>query len=303
MKFYLTFLILATLMIARAQDPVATYSTRPNTSGYPFPSAFPVVEAGKADQFDWKRYMDEAVSEGDKVFRMNQAFRHGIETIDYNLNGAMESNSDEAARNRIAAEEVSKACELIEELYRMRLKENDPEVLATLEEFIASHRTAIRAYIDLVGGGWEGSGARVAYSSARLDAFVRYRASLLSLRSSLYLQDLPQIAFPIPSLWGTNIVDLDTVRPVLALNLTYEVARARLGPMWGPVISRTSIYPVWGLKDGHTLNTAFELMAPHRLQWAVVRNEKGELVERIVADQRRATKAATPISAGAPEPR
>jgi len=198
MKIYLTFLTLFSLMIANAQEAATTYSTRPNTSGYPFPTVFPVVEHGKADQFDWNRYINEAVSEGDKVFRMNQAWRHGIRTIDYNLHGVMESTAEEWARNRIAGDEVSKACDMIEEMYRNRLK-NDTEALGTLEEFITTQRKAINAYIDRMGEGYEGGGARVAYSAARLDAFVRYRAALLDLRTSLNLQDLPRIEFPTRS--------------------------------------------------------------------------------------------------------
>lgn len=197
MKVYLTIFFLFSLMIATAQDPATTYSTKPNTSDYPFPTAFPVVEDGKADQFDWNRYINEAISEGDKVFRLNQAFHYRITTIDYPI-GAMESTADEWARNRIAADEVSKVCELIEEMYRSSLK-NDAEALGTLEEFITTQRKAIIAYINRMGEGYEGGGARVAYSAARLDAFVRYRAALMELPPRLNLQDLPRIEFPTRS--------------------------------------------------------------------------------------------------------
>jgi len=115
------------------------------------------------------------------------------------MEGVGDSAFDTMTRNKIAADEVSNGCDLLEAVYRERLK-NEPGLLATLEEFINHHRRAIEASIKLVGGSWNGgSGARVAYPAAKLTAFVRYRAALLDLRSSLHFQDFPEIVFPIPS--------------------------------------------------------------------------------------------------------
>jgi len=186
------------LSAAFAEEVATPYLTKPNTSGYPFPTAFPVLQDGKALQFDWKRYIDDAVSDGDKVFRAHVAFANGFLSQNTEKWGVGESASDEMARYKIAADEVSNGCVLIEAMYRERLK-NDAALLAILEEFITHHRKAIEASIKLVGGSWDGgSGARVAYPSARLDAFVGYRAALLDLRSSLHFQDFPQIVFPTP---------------------------------------------------------------------------------------------------------
>ena len=177
----------------------SSYSTKPNTSGYPFPTAFAAVLKGKALHFDWKRYIDEGISEGERVFRAHLAFSNGFTSQNTEIMGIRESASDEMTRYRIAADEVSNGCVLIEAMYRDRLK-NDAGLQSTLEEFITHHRKAIEASIKLVGGSWDGgSGARVAYPAARLDAFVRYRAALLDLRASLHFQDFPEIAFPTPS--------------------------------------------------------------------------------------------------------
>jgi hypothetical protein len=182
-----------------AEEAALPYSTKPNTSGYPFPTTFPVLPDGKPLQFDWKRYIGEAVSEGDKIFRAHLAFSNGFTSQNTKIMGVLESATDDMTRHQIAADEASNGCLLIEAMYRDRLK-NDAGLLATLEEFIAHHRKAIEASIKLVGGSWDGgSGARVAYPAARLDAFVRYRAALLDLRSSLHFQDFPEIVFPTPS--------------------------------------------------------------------------------------------------------
>ena len=190
------------LAVASAQQAATYYGTKPNTTGYPFPTAFPVPPEGKAlseVQFDWKRYIGEAVSDGDKVFRSHLARSNGFTFSNDAMWGIGESASDEMARNTIAADEVSNGCEFIENMYRERLKD-DAVLLATLEEFITHHRKAIEASIKLVGASWDGgSGARVAYPAARLDAFVRYRSALMDLRSSLHFQDFPTIVFPTPS--------------------------------------------------------------------------------------------------------
>ena len=199
MKVVLIFLTVFSLCVASAQERFTSYSTKPNTSGYPFPTAFAVVQEGNALQFDWKRYIGEAVSEGDKVFRAHLAFSSGFISQNIEIMGVQESASDEMTRNRFAADEVSNGCDLIEAMYRDRLK-NDAGLLTTLEEFITHHRKAIEASIKLIGGSWDGgSGARVAYPAARLDAFICYRAALLDLRASLHFQDFPEIVFPTPS--------------------------------------------------------------------------------------------------------
>ncbi len=202
MRLVLILMATFALAVASAQQAATFYVTKPNTTGYPFPTAFPVPPEGKAlseIQFDWKRYIGEAVSDGDKVFRSHLARSNGFTSSNDEMWGVGESASDEMARNKIAADEVSNGCGLIENMYRDRLKD-DAGLLATLEEFITHHRKAIEASIKLVGGSWDGgSGARVAYPAARLDAFVRYRAALLDLRSSLHFQDFPAVVFPTPS--------------------------------------------------------------------------------------------------------
>ena len=199
MKIILIFLTTFGLSFAMAEETAGSYSTKPNTSGYPFPAAFPVLTDGKELKFDWSRYIDEAVSEGDRVFRSHLALSNGFTPPNFEASGVGHSASDDMSRNQIAADEVSNGCVLIEAMYRKRLK-NDAGPLATLEEFITHHRKAIEASIKLVGGSWVGgSGARVAYPAARLDAFVRYRAALLDLRASLHFQDFPEISFPTPS--------------------------------------------------------------------------------------------------------
>lgn len=199
MKALLIFFTIFGFGVSLAEETALPYATEPNTSGYPFPATFPVLPDGKELQFDWKRYIGEAVSDGDKVFRTHLARSSGFSSSTAKMWGVGESASDEMTRNQIAADEVSNGCVIIETMYRDRLKKN-AEVLATLEEFISHHRKAIEASIKLVGGSWDGgSGARVAYPAARLGAFVRYRAALLDLRSSLHFQDFPEIAFPTPS--------------------------------------------------------------------------------------------------------
>jgi hypothetical protein len=199
MKALLIFLTILGFGVSLAEETALPYSTKANTSGYPFPTTFPVLLDGKELQFDWKRYIGEAVSDGDKVFRLHIARSNGFTSSNAEMCGIGESASDEMTRNTIAADEVSNGCVLFETMYRDRLKK-DPRLLATLEEFITHHRKAIEASIKLVGGSWDGgSGARVAYPAARLDAFVRYRAALLDLRSSLHFQDFPEIVFPTPS--------------------------------------------------------------------------------------------------------
>ena len=198
MKVVLILLTVFSFCVTSAQEAATTYSTKPNTSGNPFPTAFPVVPEGKALQFDWNRYIGEAVSEGDKLFRAHVAFSNGFTSQPLNW-GVQESATDEMTRATVAADEAQKGCLLIETMYRDRLKK-DAKLLATLEEFITHHRKAIEASIILVGGSWDGgSGARVAYPAARLDAFVRYRAALLDLRASLHFQDFPEIVFPTPT--------------------------------------------------------------------------------------------------------
>lgn len=199
MKLVLILIAVVGFGWASAKEVAASYSVKPNTSGYPFPTAFPVVPEGNALEFDWKRYIGDAVSEGDKIFRAHLAFSSGFTSQNTEIMGVLESAADEMTRHQIAADEVSNGCLLIEAMYRDRLK-NDAGLLATLEDFITHHRKAIEASIKLVGGSWDGgSGARVAYPAARLEAFVRYRASLLDLRASLHFQDFPEIVFPAPS--------------------------------------------------------------------------------------------------------
>lgn len=183
---------------ALAELAAIPYLTEPNTSGYPFPTALPVLTEGKELQFDWNRYIEEAVSEGDKIFRAHLARSHGFSAMATETEGVGASASDDMLRNQIAAKEASLGCDLLEAMYRERLK-NDAALLATLEDFITHHRKAIEASVKLVDGSWDGgSGARVAYPAARLDAFVRYRTALLDLQSSLHFQDFPQITFPTP---------------------------------------------------------------------------------------------------------
>jgi hypothetical protein len=198
MKITLVFFTTLALSAAFAEEAVVPYLTKPNTSGYPFPTAFPILKDGEALHFDWKRYINDAVSDGDELFRSHVAFANGFLSQNTEKWGVGESASDEMARYKIAADEVSNGCALIEAMYRERLK-NDAALLAILEDFISHHRKAIEASIKLVGGSWDGgSGARVAYPSARLDAYVGYRAALLNLRSSLHFQDFPMIVFPTP---------------------------------------------------------------------------------------------------------
>jgi hypothetical protein len=86
---------------------------------------------------------------------------------------------------------------------------------------------------------------------------------------------------------GTNIVNLAAIRSDLTTDLTYKEARERFGEPWGPALVSGSIYPRWRLADGHILKTAFRLIAPHRLQWAIVQTKDGEVIEEILEDQRK----------------
>jgi acetyl esterase/lipase len=199
MKLIFLFLIILGRDVGLAEETPTPYTTKPNTSGYPFPTAFPVLTNGRELQFDWKRYLGEAISAGDKVYRAHLARSNGFTSQNTEMEGVGDSAFDTMTRNKIAADEVSNGCDLLEAMYRERLK-NEPGLLATLEEFITHHRRAIEASIKLVGGSWNGgSGARVAYPAAKLTAFVHYRAALLDLRSSLHFQDFPEIVFPTPS--------------------------------------------------------------------------------------------------------
>lgn len=199
MKIILLLITLFSLAAASAQGVAADYSTKPNTTGYPFPTAFPVRPEGKGLQFDWERYISEAVSDGDKIFRMNLAFSGGFRLQNSEILGVQSSDSDEMTRNRIAADEATKGCILLEKAYRERVKDNRA-LRAILEEFITHHRKAIDASIKLIGDSWEGgSGARVAFPAARLNAFIRYRAALLDLKESMDFQDMTPIPFPTPS--------------------------------------------------------------------------------------------------------
>src|SRR6476620_8639712 len=88
-------ILTALLAEGRAQG----YSTKPNQSGDPFPTALPVIADGQEDSFDWKRYIEEAVSGGDKVFRAHEAFANGYFSGNYDPVGVGLSAADEAARN------------------------------------------------------------------------------------------------------------------------------------------------------------------------------------------------------------
>ncbi|MCW0221184.1 MAG: hypothetical protein OJI67_22835 [Prosthecobacter sp.] len=199
MKFYLLLSACLFLSAAMAEDEVLSYSTKPSSRDYPFPTALPAFPEGQASRFNWKRYIEESVSDGDRVFRSHIAFSNGFLAQDLEVMGVQESAGDEAARNRIAADEVVRSCEILESLYRKRL-EKDSALLLVLEDFITHHRKAIEASITLVGGSWDGgSGARVAYPAARCDAFLYYRSALLNLRSSLHFQDMPEVVFPMPT--------------------------------------------------------------------------------------------------------
>lgn len=67
MKLIFLFLIILGRDVGLAEETPTPYTTKPNTSGYPFPTAFPVLTNGRELQFDWKRYLGEAISAGDKV--------------------------------------------------------------------------------------------------------------------------------------------------------------------------------------------------------------------------------------------
>ncbi|HWB02227.1 MAG TPA: hypothetical protein VG796_04320 [Verrucomicrobiales bacterium] len=96
-------------------------------------------------------------------------------------------------RYQLARDEMAQGCSQLEALYREKLKDQK-KLLAVLNQFIVARRLAIDAEVKLVGGSWDGgSGARVAYPSARLHALVNYRLALDDLRSSLHLQDLPPV--------------------------------------------------------------------------------------------------------------
>jgi hypothetical protein len=69
MKLALYLSSLFMLGVSLAEDALAPYATRPNSTGRPFPVVLPVYPENKAAVFDWKRYIEGSISEGDRVFR------------------------------------------------------------------------------------------------------------------------------------------------------------------------------------------------------------------------------------------
>ena len=189
---------LLALEMALADEALLPYSTSLNRTGQPFPATLPVYPADKAASFDWKRYIDESVSDGDRVFRAHLGYQSGYLSQNSEIVGVMDSAADDAARAKIAAEEVSRSCEKLEAQYRERLKA-DADLLAIFDEFVTHHQKAIEASVRLVGGSWTGgSGGPVAFPAARLSALLTYRRALLDLRESLHFQDMPDIPYPEP---------------------------------------------------------------------------------------------------------
>lgn len=197
-------LLLATLFIASTvpapgQNATRYYEVVRNKSSIPFPTAIPVLRPEAASSFDWERYVSESISPADKVYRLNLAIKHVDSPEWRNTLGAGSSTADESVRARTAAEALDLNCAAHENAYRERLK-NQPELIATLNQFINSHRQAVEASVKLVGGSWGGSGTKAAYPLAKLKAFAIYRIALLDLRSSLDLQDIPEISLENPAI-------------------------------------------------------------------------------------------------------
>ena len=175
--------MLATL--AGAEDE--SYKVVPNTSEFPLPYQLPGISRTEAAKFDWKRYLDESKSKADRAFRARIAgldYGQPISTEDY-------SNTSEAIRANLAATEFKGKCDDLIRRYRLKLKDAS-EVLRDLNGFINRSEEAISLQVEIVGGSWGGSGARVAYANSRMTAYLNYYRNLAALGASLHLQDLPK---------------------------------------------------------------------------------------------------------------
>lgn len=163
------------------------YDVEPNRSGFPFPTMRPVFKSGDRSFFDWERYVAEATSPADRVYRAREAW--GSEENVRSVAGAGPSNTDDMIRFQLAAKEVKEVCEQMEMRYRDRLK-GDEQALRAFEQFVIASKQAMDGEVEVVGGSWRGgSGARVAFPSARLGALLGYRDALVRLASSLHFQN------------------------------------------------------------------------------------------------------------------
>ena len=186
LSFTLALLILASQALCFAEE--LTYKVTPNKDRFPFPRFVPVLSSDSRDHFDWKRYVDEALSPADRLYRL----RLGPPEQTMGVPGAGQSNYDDYERARVAADELAKECAVFEKAYRKRL-ESQPEVLKVLEAFIQKRSEAIKAEITLIGGSWDGSGAKAAQESSRLKATLDYLEALRGLGASLHFQDMPEL--------------------------------------------------------------------------------------------------------------
>lgn len=197
MKKLLPLLVSGALLIgdtapALAQTAARYYAVEQNKASIPFPSDLPALKPEASSSFDWGRYVEESTSTVDRLYRLNLALGYLDSPKWRNELGAGASTADEGQRARMAAEAIELNCAAYENTYRDRLKDQ-PQLITSLNQFITSHRQAIEASVKLVGGSWGGSGVKAAYPLAKLKAFAIYRLALLDLRSSLDLQDIPEI--------------------------------------------------------------------------------------------------------------
>lgn len=173
-----------------AVPPAATkkyFQTRPHDNHRPFPTEMPVLrESESAEGFDWFRYVTEAKSAADKIFRVSLANEF---TTNRNFGDSF-SNSSEMFRYDCAAEELQAENQKIIAACREKLK-SSPELLKDFEDWLAFEEKTLQKRHSFVMGSWtEGSGVRVAGALNRMEDQISLQKDLEVMMSSLDLQDL-----------------------------------------------------------------------------------------------------------------
>ncbi|HSJ04863.1 MAG: hypothetical protein ACAI34_03800 [Verrucomicrobium sp.] len=199
MKYLLTYTgCLLIAMDLNAGEPAAKgnvhYNVSPNKGLEHFPTQLPIFNDQDPKQFNWDKYVSEATSEADRVFRGYLAYQQGIDTIrQLQIFGADDSTGGTATRYSLGWKEIMTKCERIEKLYREKLK-TSPAILEILERFISASRTAMDANVEVIASSWSGgSGGKAVNAEVRYRASLRYLDGLRSLTASLDLQDLPEV--------------------------------------------------------------------------------------------------------------
>ncbi|MEZ0277036.1 MAG: hypothetical protein ACAH88_19155 [Roseimicrobium sp.] len=178
------------MLVSGADKPESDVKVVPNTGRFPFPSARPVLNGSDGTDYNWKAYIESAKSDADRAFRANLC---PLSELRLGVRGGDDSTAGEMTRYLLAVEEYRKKCDRLIDLYRKKLA-SDPPTLKLLNEFISQSEAAMASQVQFIGGSWgAGSGAKSAYAQARARAQVNFHQSLLELRESLHLQDLPEL--------------------------------------------------------------------------------------------------------------